>query len=193
MTTNLHRRSIRLPEFDYTQPGAYFITLVTFNRTHLFGEIVDGEFRSTPLGVIARREWFKTAELRSNITLSEDEFVVMPNHIHGIIHLEECTSNANPVKAQQRCAGTQQRCAGTQQRCAPTPFQPIQSASLGAVVRAYKSAVTYAAHKENFHLGEAIWQRNYYEHIIRNELDFQHIQDYILNNPAAWQEDEEYQ
>lgn len=186
MTTNLHRRSIRLPEFDYTQPGAYFITLVTVNRTHLFGEIVDGIFRSTPLGEIARQEWFKTAELRSYVTINEDEFVVMPNHIHGIIHVEEHTSMANPVKAQLRCAVTQQRCA-------PTPFKPIQPASLGAVVRAYKSAVTYAAHKVNLHSGKTIWQRNYYEHIIRNELDLLQIQEYIISNPATWQEDKEYE
>lgn len=83
-----HRRSIRLKGYDYTGSGAYYITIVTCQRQHLFGKIVDGEMRLNELGQIARNEWFKTAALRSYVELYEDEFVVMPNHVHGIIWID---------------------------------------------------------------------------------------------------------
>jgi putative transposase len=83
------RRTIRLRGYDYTQPGAYFITICAHQQAHVFGEIVDGEMKLSRLGEIARTEWFKTAELRPNVELHEDEFVVMPNHAHGIIWLVE--------------------------------------------------------------------------------------------------------
>jgi REP element-mobilizing transposase RayT len=182
MTTQFKRHSIRLPHYDYTQPGAYFITLVTFSRMHLFGEIIDHEFRSSPLGVIAQREWFKTAQLRPSITLFADEFVVMPNHIHGIIHLND------PLCSE----GVQRANARTRMTASGITPNNVSPSSLSAVVRAYKSAVTYLAHKVNIDCGEPIWQRNYYENIIRNELDLEHTQNYIRNNPFNWQEDTEY-
>lgn len=80
-----HRRSIRLPGYNYAQPGAYFVTLVTHRRECLFGEIVDGEMRVNAQGEIARAEWFQTAVVRPYVMLRDDEFVVMPNHVHGII------------------------------------------------------------------------------------------------------------
>ena len=79
------RISIRLPEYDYTDPGGYFITIVTYRRERLFGEVVDGEMKLNEFGRIAFDEWFKTAQLRRNMELFEDDFVVMPDHIHGII------------------------------------------------------------------------------------------------------------
>ncbi|MDW8279482.1 MAG: transposase, partial [Anaerolineales bacterium] len=83
-----HRRSIRLKGYDYTQKGAYFVTIVTHQRAHLFGKVVNGVMRLSEWGEIARREWFKTAELRPYVELYEDEFVVMPNHAHGIIWIK---------------------------------------------------------------------------------------------------------
>ena len=80
-----HRRSIRLPGYDYTQPGAYFVTIVTHCRAHVFGEVVDGDMQLNAWGDIVRDEWFKTAQIRPYVQLWDDEFVVMPNHIHGII------------------------------------------------------------------------------------------------------------
>ena len=81
----LHRRSIRLNGFDYTQPGAYFITIVTSQREEIFGGISNGEIRLDQFGEIVRTEWLKTVGVRSNVELHEDEFVIMPNHLHGII------------------------------------------------------------------------------------------------------------
>ena len=84
-----HRRSIRLKEYDYASEGGYFVTLVTAQRRLLFGEVADGVMCINEFGKIAREEWFKTQKLRPNVELQEDEFVVMPNHIHGIIWLHE--------------------------------------------------------------------------------------------------------
>jgi REP element-mobilizing transposase RayT len=164
-----HRRSIRLKEYDYTQNGAYFVTIVTYQRKPLFGEIVDGVMKLNEWGEIARREWFKTAELRPYVELYEDEFVVMPNHTHGIIWNDG---------ALQRNART-----GADEK------SHVDAGSLGAIVRAYKSAVTYAINAARQTRGMVVWHRNYHEHIIRDDADLKRIRDYIANNPLKWTED----
>ena len=167
-----HRRSIRLKEYDYTQKGAYFITIVTYRREPLFGEIVDGVMQLNERGEIARREWFKTAELRPFVELYEDEFVVMPNHAHGILWMNDDV--------------------GAEHRSAPTDMPHVTAGSLGAIVRAYKSAVTYAINAARQTRGMVVWQRNYYEHIIRNDADLNRIRNYIVNNPLKWADDDLY-
>jgi len=131
-----HRRSIRLKGYDYTQPGAYFITLCTQNREHLFGAVVEGEMRLNAWGKIAREEWFTTARLRPYVRLDEREFVVMPNHVHGIIWIVD--DDGDNVGG-NTTVGAQRRCAPT---VATTTIQSINVApgSLGAIVRAFKSA-----------------------------------------------------
>ena len=167
-----HRRSIRLKEYDYTQKGAYFITIVTYRREPLFGEIVDGVMQLNEWGEIARREWFKTAELRPYVELHEDEFVVMPNHAHGIIW---------NVEALRRNARTGAGAADEKPH--------VDAGSLGAIVRAYKSAVSYAINAARQTRGMTVWHRNYHEHIIRDDADLKRIRDYIANNPLKWTED----
>src|SRR5689334_16047560 len=135
-----HRRSIRLHRYDYTQPGAYFVTMVSYRRSPFFGKVVDGSMQLNKLGEIARREWFRTAELRPYVELFEDEFVVMPNHVHGILWIREDASVA-----------------------AREEFGKPVTGSIPTIVRAYKSAVTHAVNDlENMH-GAILWQRNYYE------------------------------
>ncbi|MBL8078709.1 MAG: transposase [Anaerolineales bacterium] len=165
-----HRRSIRLQGYDYTAAGAYFITICSYQREHIFGEVVDGEMRLNALGEIARAEWFRTAELRPQVELHEDEFVVMPNHAHGIIWLVE------PVGARRRRAPTEK-------------FGKPVVGSIPTIVRAYKSAVTYAINKSQNSRGSVIWQRNYYEHVIRDERELDLIARYIHYNPFNWQVD----
>jgi len=170
-----HRRSIRLKGYDYTQPGAYFITFCTHQRMHLFGEVIEGEMILNDRGKIARDEWFKTAELRSYVKLYEDEFTIMPNHGHGIIWIEDDT-------------------VGARRRRAPTvdnieKFGKPVKGSIPTIVRAYKSAVTYAVNKLESQRGAVLWQKNYYEHIIRNERELNNIGWYIVNNPRNWQLD----
>jgi REP element-mobilizing transposase RayT len=174
-----HRRSIRLKGYDYTQPGAYFVTFCASQRAHIFGKVVNGEMVLNDMGKIAQEEWFKTAQLRPYVKLYEDEFVIMPNHVHGIIWIEDS------VGALRR--NTQSR---AEQRSAPTETAPgAAPGSLGAIVRAYKSAVTYAVNAAENQRGAVLWQRNYYEHIIRNDLELKNIRWYILNNPRNWQLD----
>ncbi|HEX2697373.1 MAG TPA: transposase [Anaerolineales bacterium] len=169
-----HRRSIRVQEYDYAQGGAYFVTIVASEREPLFGKIENEEMKLSPLGEIAHAEWFKTAELRSKVKLWEDEFVVMPNHVHGVIWIEEDDN------------------VGARRRRAPTErFGKPISGSLPTIIRAYKSAVTYAVNEMRGTRGAPVWQRNYYEHVIRNQNDLENIYKYIQHNPIQWAEDEE--
>ena len=178
-----HRRSIRLKEYDYTQPGAYFVTMVTWQREELFGQVVDGEMRLNDFGRIAREEWLKTEALRPNVILHDDEFVVMPNHVHGIIWIVEDVG----VGARRRRAPT---------NAAPPPetverFGKPVSASIPTILRAYKSAVTYRINALRDTPGAPLWQRNYYEHIVRDDKEFWATVNYIRDNPPNWQEDQE--
>ncbi len=161
------RRSIRLKGYDYAQPGAYFVTIVTHHRAMLFGRVVDGEMQLNEYGEIVREEWFRSAEIRTEIELFPDEFVVMPNHIHGIIWIVD---------------------VGAWRRRAPTREQfgrPVPG-SLPTIVRAFKSAVTRRINALRGTPGAPVWQRNYYEHIIRTERALDAIRRYIAANPLRW-------
>ena len=166
-----HRRSIRLKGYDYTQPGAYFITLCTHDRAHLFGEVVDGEMRLNEWGEIVRDEWFKTAQVRPYVQLRDDEFVVMPNHIHGIIWIVGDVG------------------VGATRRVAPTTPRGPAPQSIGAIIGQFKSAVTKRMNELRNTPGALVWQRNYYEHIIRNERALNAIRQYIEENPLRWELD----
>ena len=165
-----HWRSIRLKGYDYTQPGAYYITIVTYQRQQLFGEVVNAEMRLNVLGQIAYDEWFKTALLRPYVILDEDEFVVMPNHVHGIIWILNHDGGDIPANDVVEQFG-----------------KPV-SHSIPTIIRAYKSAVTYAVNALQNQRGAALWQRNYYEHVIRDEEDLRAKRDYILSNPHRWED-----
>ena len=168
-----HRRSIRLKGYDYTNTGAYFITICTHQKVCLLGDIVNGEMQLNAYGRVVEFEWFKTAELRGNIVL--DAFVIMPNHVHGTIIITR---------------------RGVLQY-APTQYAPTQSdfrspsQTIGAIVRGFKSAATKQINETRHMPGAPIWQRNYYEHIIRNEKELNQIRKYIINNPLQWELDKE--
>jgi len=166
-----HRRSIRLRGYDYSRPGAYFITICTQDRACLFGEIVDGKIRMNDAGKIVHDEWLRTADIRPNVEL--DAFVVMPNHLHGIIVL-------HPDRR-----GTLQRAPTVEQFGKPT------SNTIPTIVRLFKSAVTKRINEHRGTPGARVWQRNYYEHIIRNEKSLNNIHEYIANNPMKWKWDRE--
>jgi REP element-mobilizing transposase RayT len=163
-----HRRSIRIKEYDYTSPGAYFVTLVTYQRDCLFGEIQNGEMILNDFGSIADECWRAIPDHFPFVELGA--YVIMPNHVHGIIVIRESVGarHASPLQNTPR---------------GPAPH------SLGTIVGSYKSAVTRRIGRE--HNATAIWQRNYYEHIIRNDKDLQRITDYIETNPLRWNEDDE--
>ena len=178
-----HRRSIRLPGYDYSSEGGYFFTCVTAGREPLFGEVVDREMVLNDFGRIVQEEWFKTAKIRPNIKLDEDEFVVMPNNINGIIWIT--------------CWGTA--------RCAPTERFPTErtqkierfgkpvSNSIPTIIRLFKSTTTKQINQLRQQPGKPVWQRNYYEHIISTEKEYENIANYIFDNPQGWEKDDENQ
>jgi REP element-mobilizing transposase RayT len=166
-----NRRSIRLKEYDYSQSGAYFVTVCTHNKECLFGEIADAEMILNDAGKIVQTVWNEIPEHADNVDL--DQFVIMPNHIHGIIVLHA------------RCSGTA-CCAPTFQR-----FGKIVSGSLPTIIKSFKSAATKRINQSHETPGQKIWQSNYYERVIRDENELNDVRQYIVDNPAKWYTDEE--
>ena len=178
-----NRRSIRLPGYDYSSPGVYFVTIDTHRSAPLFGEIIGGAMRLNEWGAIADAEWLRTADLRHEIEL--DEFIIMPNHMHGIIMIND----GETIGAARRIAWktVPAKNAGAHGR-APLRRSPR---SLGSLIAGYKSAVTIKINNARGIPGTKIWQRNYYEHIIRDENELIRIREYIRNNPMRWDMDAE--
>ncbi len=167
-----HRRSIRLNDYDYSQAGAYFLTICTWNREHLFGEIDSGNMSLNEYGEIVKQEWLRTGIIRANVRT--DYFIIMLNHFHGILMVSDDRR-------------------GTLQR-APTPEQfgkPVSN-SIPTIVRLFKSTTTKQINQTRNSLGRAVWQRNYYEHIVRSEPELNKIREYIVNNPLNWETDENF-
>ena len=175
MTFNLyarHRRSVRLPRFDYTQNGAYFVTICAYNRECLFGEVIEGAMILNKYGKLASNSWQDIA--RHFPFVLNDLFVVMPNHVHGIINISS--------RGIACYAPTKSR---------PNRFGGVAPSSISAIIRSYKSAVTKGINELLKSAGMPIWQRNYYEHVIRDEDDLNSIREYIQFNPQKWLEDSE--
>jgi len=166
--TKHHRRSIRLPGYDYGQATAYFVTICTQNRECVFGEVINGQVVLSEAGELAREEWLRSADIRSEIEL--DAFVVMPNHLHGIVVTRDVGAHGR----------------------APLPLAPHRPPrSLGSFVAGFKSAVTKRINEIRDAPGVPVWQRNYYEHVIRDEDDLDRVRRYIAENPLRWEEDPE--
>ncbi len=195
MTYNSHihrRRGTRLKGYDYTQPGAYFITICTQGRECLFGGVVDGNMQLNPLGHIARQCWLAIPDHFPH-TVS-DEFIIMPNHIHGIIWIVEKPSDAI-VGGTHAKVGAQHKMGGATHasplRTRPNPPRGPKRQSIGAIVGSYKSAVTKQINQHRGTPGMPVWQRNYYERVIRNHDSLNRIRQYILENPLRWHLDRE--
>jgi REP element-mobilizing transposase RayT len=154
--------------YDYSQAGGYYVTIVTQGRERLFGEIVGEEMRLNPFGEIIKEEWLRSAEIRHEITL--DAFVVMPNHIHAIVFIHGAGVGA------------------TGRSLWGKPIYPHGPApkSLGALLAGFKSSATKRINILRNAPGTPVWQRNYYEHIIRHEEDYERIFNYISTNPSNW-------
>ena len=178
----LRRRSIRLKGYDYAQPGAYFVTLCTQGHVCLFGDIVDGEMQLNEYGRVVRQCW---DEIPDHFPHAEtDAFVIMPNHIHGILWIVHPPVGARPVGA-RHAAPLQEACPRVEQFGKPVP------GSIPTIVRSLKSAAAQRINALRGTPGVPIWQRNYYEHIVRGERDLDAIREYILANPARWPADPE--
>jgi putative transposase len=159
------RRSIRLREYDYRQAGAYFITVVAHRRSLLFGEIAGGEPRLNEFGRIVERAWAELPEHYRGIEC--DAFVVMPNHIHGIIMLADSIVGAGFKPA------------------------PTRRHGLPEIVRALKTFSARRINEMRDAPAAAVWQRNYYEHVIRGDGELLRVREYIFNNPREWKNDRE--
>lgn len=180
-----HRRSIRLKGYDYTQKGAYYITIVTHQREHLFGKVVDGEMILNKFGLVAKLQWEKLARRFKHVELIV--FIIMPNHMHGIIVIiderrgtAEGVPNSNPSLT--RRAPTDERIE---------KFGKPVKGSIPTLIRSYKSAVALRINLMRGTKGLPVWQSNYYEHVIRDEKDLQAKYDYIMGNPLNWENDDE--
>ena len=157
------RKSPRMQGYDYTQSGAYFITICTHQRQHIFGNIDNGVMTLSDAGKIARVRWLALPQHHSDIAL--DAFVVMPNHVHGIVIMQSEPSSSPMTNH-------------------------LTSKSLGTIIGSYKSSVTRHIRKTLTKFEhEVIWQGRYHNQIIRNQRDYEPIVQYVATNPARWQED----
>ena len=177
------RKSIRLSEYDYSFPNWYYITICTHERRSLFGKIKNGKIILNEFGNVVEEEWIQTKEIRKNVDL--DYYVIMPNHLHGIIIIEQSIENGRG----ELNSPTKDNSGRIQYAPTNDKFKsPIQT--LGAIVRGFKSSVTKRLREISNNSELKIWQRNYYEHIISNENDLQNIRKYITLNPLKWEIDE---
>ena len=206
-----HRRSIRLKGYDYSQAGLYFITICVQNRKCLFGEIVNREMILNDAGQLVETEWLKLPERFYNIELHK--FVVMPNHFHAILEIMGATllvaqnteivepQNTEIVEHQNTEIGEPQNTGIVEpQKGQPQGIVPTdrpENKTIGDMVGAFQSIVTVEYIRGVKNMGwkpfdGKLWQRNYYEHIIRDEQSYLRISNYITNNPAKWADDKFY-
>ncbi len=164
----LHK-SIRLKDYNYTSGGGYFITICTQNREKLFGDIIDEEMLLNDVGKITQKYLVEISSHFINIVI--DEYIIMPNHIHSIIILQKTDSRSGVT------------CNASTKKNKYSQISP-KPGSLSAAIRSYKSAVTRWCNMNN-HINFK-WQRGYYDHVIRNEIELSHIREYIQNNPLKW-------
>jgi putative transposase len=201
-----HRHTLRRRDYDYALAGAYFVTICTYQRACLLGRVTDGQMRISPLGRIAVFCWCDLREHFPAVTL--DAFVVMPNHPHGIILLKGIDEHAAfvPDQAGEAClAPTNNHLVGEGQAATVArggqgltmagngspPSQGAQRPTLGTIVAAFKSAATRAARQKTGTPNLRLWQRTYYEHVIRTETALARIRQYIENNSAKWALDQD--
>ncbi|HEX2770777.1 MAG TPA: transposase [Geobacteraceae bacterium] len=178
-----HRRSIRLMEYDYTGGGAYYVTVCAHGRECLFGDVVDEVMRLNEFGEFVRECWNRIPEHFTDVIL--DEYVLMPNHFHGIVIIQQhrrgdaCVAHGSNGNDDERARHA------SPLRSGPSPT------SLGAIVGSFKSAVTKLINQICDNPGCPVWQRNYFERVIRNDRELAAIREYIINNPQQWVLDRE--
>jgi REP element-mobilizing transposase RayT len=172
---NKNRRSIRFKDFDYSQTGAYFITICTDNMECLLGNIKSGKVELTNIGEKAQQFWSEIPLHFKNIKL--DEYIIMPNHIHGILMIFKNES-----------VGAQYIEPHIDNKLNLHEFQKTVSNSIGSVVRSFKASVTRWSNENKITFK---WQRNFYERVIRNENELDKIREYIYYNPLKRYYDKE--
>ncbi len=172
--------STRLQNYDYSANGYYFVTICTYQKFCYFGDIVDAEMHFSQVGRIAQKNWQDIPNHFDGVYL--DEYVIMPNHVHGIIVINRPDKPRRDVA----CYVSTDNCNVNKTMSKLSP----NSGSLGAIIRSYKSSVTRWCRQN----GDDIfrWQPRFYEYIIRNDKSLKNIRQYITNNPIKWTEDQNY-
>ncbi|MFN6224118.1 MAG: transposase [Dolichospermum sp.] len=193
MTYNpdIHKRqSIRLKGYDYSQSGLYFITICCYQRECLFGNIMNSQIILNNFGQLIKEEWLKSAEIRKEIEF--DDFVIMPNHFHGIVIInQEINSDfmKNDVDFQDNNVGAHGR-SPLQQIQSSRPKISMKPKSISSLIAGFKSATTKKINIIRNTPQNPVWQRNYYDHIIRNDESLARIREYVQNNPLSWENDQ---
>ena len=181
------RRSTRLYSHHYAWKGWYFVTIKTKDNEPVFGDINNGSMILNDFGHIAKEEWINTEIIRTNIKI--DEFVIMPDHIHGLINIKfEINSQINSKSVLQYAptiTSSQHACSYDRSTIQICDFKS-PSNTLGAVIRGYKGTVTKKINIIRNTLERPVWQRNYYDRIIRNFEELELVRKYIRNNPRSW-------
>ncbi|MEL6972311.1 MAG: transposase [Bacteroidota bacterium] len=187
--------NIRMLHWDYGWKGHYFITVNTNGRIPYFGEIRDAQMHLTDIGEILEQEWLASPGLRPDMNIQLGEFVIMPNHFHGIISIGRNRYNAfddidnDNLDVRTHCNASPQQEESTQQESSTqqamtrqNKFGP-QSKNLAAIIRGLKGSVTKQARQIN---PDFAWQSRFHEHVIRNQKAYDNISEYIRNNPIEW-------
>jgi putative transposase len=189
-----HRKTIRLKDYDYSKQGMYFITICTQNREHLFGEIIDDKMLLNNAGEMIEKIWFEIPKFYNGFELYE--FVIMPNHIHGIIEIID-NVGANPCICPNLYISSK-KSLQQQGEHGGSPLQKTNyQISISELIQRFKTLTTnkYIRMVKDGVLpsfDKRIWQRNYYENIIRNEEQYLKVSEYIINNPLKWHKDKYY-
>ncbi len=190
--------SIRLQNWDYGRNGKYFITTITKNRQHYFGEIKNNEMYLSNIGVIADVMWHEITNHANDVEL--DAFVVMPNHIHGILILknndESRNGGGNRVNGNDRfrrdnacVVSTNKTNDITMKTIGQQRFQNQGKNTISSIIGGYKSAVSKHTHHLGYEFG---WQSRFHDHIIKNDVEYERIKKYIIDNPINWNDDKFY-
>ncbi len=184
--TNLYQGKYRIPSarwqpWDYGSDAAYFITVCTKNREHYFGEIENGKMCLSHVGILADVFWHEIKNHSKNVEL--DSFVVMPNHIHGILILDGNNNDGNAVETTHALSPQQQSPQPTNETIGHQRFQNQGKNTVSSIIGSYKSAISKHANR----LGLIIdWQSRFYEHIIRDDAEYSRIAEYIEANISNW-------
>ncbi len=179
-----HRRSIRLPDYNYAQSGAYFVTICTYQKQCWFGDIKHGKMQINQIGQIVIQEWLKSSEIRQEIEL--DEWILMPNHLHGIVRIK---NQAEDQKKGLHSEGLHSE--GLHRKPLRIEKICLKSRSLGSFINGFKCSVTRCINRIRNNSDTPFWQRNYYESVIRDEQHLSNIRQYIYDNPQNWEHDAE--
>ncbi|NER26054.1 MAG: transposase [Symploca sp. SIO1C2] len=172
-------KSTRLPNRDYGANGWYFVTICTRNQNSFFGEVIEGQIKLSAIGKIAQQFWAEIPDHFEDVYI--DAYVIMPNHIHGIVIIDKSNSPSRDVACNVSTISYEDDVYRARSQMSP------KAGSLSVIIRSYKAAVSRWCKTNGY--SSFSWQPRFYDHIIRTDGSLDRIREYIVNNPAKWEED----